>query len=86
MTHPSFCAKSFAIRPALSAPAMSLSEASTPFVRELKKYPKPDILARIAKALGVEVFELFKGDLVPSDSKEMAIKKVSVPINDIPAL
>jgi transcriptional regulator with XRE-family HTH domain len=35
------------------------------------KYPKPDILARIAKILGVEVFELFKGDLVPSESKEM---------------
>jgi len=35
------------------------------------KYPKPDVLARIAKALDVEVFELFKGDLVPSDSKKM---------------
>jgi transcriptional regulator with XRE-family HTH domain len=35
------------------------------------KYPKPAILTRIAKALGVEIFELFKGDLVPSDSKEM---------------
>jgi transcriptional regulator with XRE-family HTH domain len=35
------------------------------------KYPKPEILARIAKILGVEVFELFKGDLLPSDSKEM---------------
>jgi transcriptional regulator with XRE-family HTH domain len=35
------------------------------------KYPKPDILARIADALEVEVFELFKGDLVPSDSKEL---------------
>jgi transcriptional regulator with XRE-family HTH domain len=35
------------------------------------KYPKPDILARIAEALEVEVFELFKGDLVPSDSKEV---------------
>jgi transcriptional regulator with XRE-family HTH domain len=35
------------------------------------KYPQPDILARIAKALDVEVFELFKGDLVPSDSKEL---------------
>jgi transcriptional regulator with XRE-family HTH domain len=35
------------------------------------KYPQPDILARIAKALEVEVFELFKGDLVPSDSKEL---------------
>ena len=35
------------------------------------KYPQADILARIAKILGVEVFELFKGDLVPSDSKEL---------------
>jgi transcriptional regulator with XRE-family HTH domain len=35
------------------------------------KYPKPDILARLAKNLEVEVFELFKGDLVPSDSKEL---------------
>jgi transcriptional regulator with XRE-family HTH domain len=35
------------------------------------KYPQPDILARIANALEVEVFELFKGDLVPSDSKEL---------------
>ncbi|MDR3171632.1 MAG: helix-turn-helix domain-containing protein [Treponema sp.] len=35
------------------------------------KYPKPDILARIAKALEVEIFELFKGDLVPSNSKEL---------------
>ncbi|MDR0600115.1 MAG: helix-turn-helix domain-containing protein [Treponema sp.] len=35
------------------------------------KYPKPDTLARIAGALDVEVFELFKGDLAPSDSKAM---------------
>jgi transcriptional regulator with XRE-family HTH domain len=35
------------------------------------KYPKPDILARIAKVLEVEIFELFKGDLVPSNSKEL---------------
>jgi transcriptional regulator with XRE-family HTH domain len=35
------------------------------------KYPKPDILARIAIALEVEVFELFKGNLAPSDSKEL---------------
>jgi transcriptional regulator with XRE-family HTH domain len=35
------------------------------------KYPNPDTLARIAEALEVEVFELFKGDLVPSDSKEV---------------
>jgi len=35
------------------------------------KYPKPDILARIAQTLEVEVFELFKGDLIPSDSKKL---------------
>jgi transcriptional regulator with XRE-family HTH domain len=35
------------------------------------KYPKAEILARIAKVLKVEVFELFKGDFVPSDSKEL---------------
>jgi transcriptional regulator with XRE-family HTH domain len=35
------------------------------------KYPKADNLARIANVLGVEAFELFKGELVPSDSKEL---------------
>ena len=35
------------------------------------KYPKPDTLARIANVLEVEVFELFKGDLVPSESKKL---------------
>jgi transcriptional regulator with XRE-family HTH domain len=35
------------------------------------KYPKADVLARIAKVLEVEVFELYKGDLVPSDKKEL---------------
>jgi transcriptional regulator with XRE-family HTH domain len=45
------------------------------------KYPKPDILARIAKALEVEVFELFKGDLVPSDCKEL-ITRLSEDITD----
>ena len=35
------------------------------------KYPKADTLAKIAKVLEVEVFELFKGDLVPYDSKEL---------------
>jgi transcriptional regulator with XRE-family HTH domain len=35
------------------------------------KYPQADTLARIAKTLEVEAFELFKGDLVPSDSKEL---------------
>ena len=54
------------------------------------KYPKPDILARIAQALNVEVFELFKGDLVPSDSKEMMsqlsrdiTKKIDVAVAEV---
>jgi len=54
------------------------------------KYPKPDVLARIAKALVVEVFELFKGDLVPSDSKEMMshlsediTKKINVAVAEV---
>jgi transcriptional regulator with XRE-family HTH domain len=38
------------------------------------KYPKPDVLARIATALEVEVFELFKGDLAPSDSRELVTR------------
>jgi len=45
------------------------------------KYPKVDTLARIAGVLEVEVFELFKGDLVPSDSKEL-ITHLSKDITD----
>jgi transcriptional regulator with XRE-family HTH domain len=48
------------------------------------KYPKADILARIAKVLEVEAFELFKGDLVPSDSKELIThlsKEITVRLN-----
>jgi transcriptional regulator with XRE-family HTH domain len=54
------------------------------------KYPKPDILARIAEVLEVEVFELFKGDLVPSDSKEMVTRlseditsKINLALEDV---
>ena len=49
------------------------------------KYPNPDILARIAIALEVEAFELFKGDLVPSDYKELVTnlsKDISGKINN----
>ncbi|MDR1894429.1 MAG: helix-turn-helix domain-containing protein, partial [Spirochaetales bacterium] len=53
------------------------------------KYPKPENLARIANALEVEVFELFKGDLVPFDGKELItrlsediIAKVNVALKD----
>jgi transcriptional regulator with XRE-family HTH domain len=54
------------------------------------KYPQPDILARIAKTLDVEIFELFKGDLVPSDSKKLVThlskdikKKINTALEDI---
>ncbi|MCL2243921.1 MAG: helix-turn-helix domain-containing protein [Treponema sp.] len=54
------------------------------------KYPKADILARIAQVLDVEIFELFKGDLVPSDTKKLITniskditKKINSALNDI---
>jgi len=50
------------------------AEISTIFLSTIErgsKFPHPDILAKIAQALEVEVFELFKGELVPSDSKEV---------------
>ena len=54
------------------------------------KYPKPEVLARIAIALNVEVYELFKIDLVPENSKELMnrlsediTKGVNVVIRDI---
>jgi transcriptional regulator with XRE-family HTH domain len=54
------------------------------------KFPQPDILARIAKVLDVEVFELFKGNLVPSDSKRLVAhlskdikKKINTALEDI---
>jgi transcriptional regulator with XRE-family HTH domain len=34
------------------------------------KFPKPEVMSRIAIALEVEVFELFKTDLVPDDQRE----------------
>ncbi|MHB9291575.1 hypothetical protein Holit_00653 [Hollandina sp. SP2] len=38
------------------------------------KFPQPDILSKLAKALDVEVFELFKTNLAPQDSQEMMSK------------
>jgi len=35
------------------------------------KYPKPDILSKIAESLEINVFELFKKDIIPDDSKEI---------------
>jgi len=35
------------------------------------KYPKPEILSQIAEGLNVNVYELFKADIVPEDNKEL---------------
>jgi len=35
------------------------------------KFPQPEMLSKLAKALDVEVFELFKTDAVPTDHKAM---------------
>jgi len=35
------------------------------------KFPQPDILSKLANALDVEVYELFKHDIVPSDGRQM---------------
>ena len=35
------------------------------------KYPKPDVLSKIAKSLKTDVYELFKTDIVPGDNKEI---------------
>jgi len=54
------------------------------------KYPKADTLARISQVLDVEVFELFKGELIPSDSKKLVThlskditKKLTSALDDI---
>jgi transcriptional regulator with XRE-family HTH domain len=53
-------------------------------------FPLAGTLCSLAKVRGVEVFELFKGDLVPSDSKEMMsqlskdiTQKMNIAIADI---
>ncbi|MCL2191278.1 MAG: helix-turn-helix domain-containing protein [Treponema sp.] len=35
------------------------------------KFPKPAILSQIAEGLGVNVYELFKTDIVPDDNREL---------------
>ena len=38
------------------------------------KFPKPDILTKIAEGLGVNVFELFKTDIVNNENKELIVR------------
>jgi transcriptional regulator with XRE-family HTH domain len=50
------------------------ADISTIFLSNIErgnKYPKPDILARIAAALDVDVYELFKTGLLPEHDGEM---------------
>ena len=35
------------------------------------KFPKPDILSKIAGALEVPIHELFKADIIPEDNKDL---------------
>jgi len=35
------------------------------------KFPKPDIMAKIAESLEVGIYDLFKTDIVPDDNKEI---------------
>jgi len=47
---------------------------SIPFLSNIErgiKYPQPDMLSRIANALGVEVNELFMANLETGESKEL---------------
>lgn len=53
-------------------------------------FPLAGTLCNLAKALDVEVFELFKGDLVPSDCKEVMsqlsediIQKIHLAVADV---
>jgi len=54
------------------------------------KYPKPDIITRIADGLEINVYELFKNDIIPEDNKKIINRlsedmtnKVNLAINDV---
>jgi len=54
------------------------------------KFPKPDILSKIAKGLDVDVHELFKIDIVPDENikqvknlTEDITKKVNLALKDV---
>jgi len=54
------------------------------------KFPKPDIMAKIAESLGVELYELFKADIVPDDKKTLinslskdVIKKINQSVKEV---
>ena len=54
------------------------------------KFPKPDIITRIADGLEIDVYELFKTDIIPENNKEIISRlsedmtnKVNLAINDV---
>jgi len=54
------------------------------------KFPKPDIMAKIAESLDVELHELFKTDIVPIDKKSLinniskdVIKKINQSVKEV---
>jgi len=54
------------------------------------KFPKPDIMAKIAESLDVELFELFKTDNVPIENKTLinnlskdVIKKINQSVKEV---
>jgi len=49
------------------------SDISIPFLSEIErgnKWPYPDTLAKIAKALGIQVHELFREETVPNKERD----------------
>jgi len=54
------------------------------------KFPKPDIITRIADGLDINVYELFKSDIIPEDNKKIINRlskdmtnRVNLAINDV---
>jgi transcriptional regulator with XRE-family HTH domain len=54
------------------------------------KFPQPGIIARLAAALEIEVYELFKTDLIPEDEKnsiyrlaEDITKNINLAVNEV---
>jgi len=59
-------------------------EISVSFLSNIERgnsFPFPNTLCKLSKVLNVEVFELFKGKLVPSDSKEL-IYQISLEVTE----
>jgi len=72
------------------AEKIQISITSLSAIERGNNFPQAKTLCNLAQALDVEVWSLFKGDLLPSDSKEMMsqlsediTKNVSLTIADV---